>query len=87
MVFWNNVTSILIFAVFVATAVVLRRDLDTHKRLMLALLAALLLHDVVVRRRPHPVSVIGIGVLLLLGMVATRIAASEFGVSLVRSLV
>ena len=87
MVFWNNITSILVFAAFVATAVVLRRDLDTHKRLMLALLAALLLHDVVVRRRPHPVSVIGVGVLMLLGMVATRIAASEFGVSLVRSLV
>ena len=34
-VFWGNFTSIIVFAVFVAAAVLLRRDAQTHKRLMM----------------------------------------------------
>jgi hypothetical protein len=118
-VFWGNFTSIIIFAGFVAAAVLLRRNTETHKRLMvlasisivgpalarisripvfggedgpftmtvmLSLLVAVLAHDFVVRRRPYVVSVIGIGILILLGMIGTRIAASELGMSVVRSL-
>jgi hypothetical protein len=118
-VFWADFTSIVIFAAFVAAAVLLRRDAETHKRLMvlasisivgpalarisgipvlggedgpfemsvmLALVVAWIIHDVVVRRRPHIASVIGIGVFVLLDVIRAKIAASEFGLSVVQSL-
>ena len=118
-VFWHNTASILVFAGFIAAAVLFRRDIETHKRLMvlasisiigpalarisripvlggedgpfgtivvLTICAALLARDLIVRRQPHFVSVIGIGVLMLLDLIATRVSGSGVGISIVRSL-
>lgn len=118
-VVWGNFISIVVFAALVAAAILLRRQPETHKRLMvlasiaivgpalarisrwpvlggedgafipvvlLALLVAVIAHDLVRHRRVHVATAYGVGAIVA-GVVAQQlIAATEFGRSVVRML-
>lgn len=118
-VVWANFTSIVVFAGLVAAAVLLRRQPDAHKRLMvlasiaivgpalarisrwpvlggedsafipsvlIALLVAVIAHDVITTRRVHRATIYGCAALIVGTIVQQRIADSEFGRSIVQML-
>lgn len=118
-VVWGNFISIAVFAALVAAAVVLRRQPETHKRLMvlasiaivgpalarisrwpvfggedsgfipvvlLALLLAVIAHDLFRERRVHKATIYGVGAIVAGAIVLQLIANSELGRSVVRML-
>jgi hypothetical protein len=118
-VVWGNFLSIVVFAGLVATALVLRRHTDVHKRLILlasiaivgpalarisrwpmfggedspfipgvlvALLIAVIVHDLVIMRRVHKATAYGVGVIVAGAIAQQLLAGSELGRSVVRML-
>jgi len=118
-VVWGNFISIAVFAGLVGAAIVLRRQPESHKRLMvlasiaivgpalarisrwpvfggedsgfipivlLALLLAVIAHDVVRERRVHKATICGVGAIVAGAIVLQLIANSELGRSVVRML-
>jgi hypothetical protein len=51
-----------------------------------ALLAGVIVYDLLTRRRLHPATLLGVGTFIGLGYTANLIAATEFGRAFVRSL-
>jgi hypothetical protein len=82
-VVWGNFISIVVFAGLVATALVLRRQPEAHKRLMLL---ALIAHDLVRLQRLHKATVFGVGAIVVGTVAQQLIANSELGESVVRML-
>jgi hypothetical protein len=118
-VVWGNFISIAVFAGLVAAAVVLRRQPEWHKRLMvlasiiivvpalarisrwpifggedspfirvvlLALLLAVIAHDLVRERRVHRATIYGVGTIVAATIVLQLVTRSELGLSVVRAL-
>ena len=118
-VVWGNLVSIVVFAGLVAAALLLRRQPEAHKRLMLlasitivgpalarisrwpvfggedgplipvvllALLLAVIAHDLIRTRRPHKATLYGVGVIVAGTVAQQLIADSELGRSFVRML-
>ena len=115
LIFWGNLFTLLLFAVFVSLAVVFRGNPDAHKRLtllasfsivgpalarftewrifpggdearpiygiggLLLLFASLIVYDLIVRRRPHPVSWIGAVAILVSLVIAGLLGLSGEG--------
>jgi hypothetical protein len=115
LIFWGNLFTLLLFAVFVSLAVVFRGNPDAHKRLtllasfsivgpalarftewrifpggdearpvygiagLLLLFASLIVYDLIVRRRPHPVSWIGAVAVLVSLVIAGLLGLSGEG--------
>jgi hypothetical protein len=111
-VVWGNLVSITVFAGLVAAALLLRRNPDTHKRLiviasiaivgpalarisrwpvfggedgpfipavLLALLVAVIVHDVVTTRRVHKATIYAIAAFVIGFIAQQQIADSELG--------
>jgi hypothetical protein len=118
-VVWGNLVSITVFAGLVAAALLLRRNPDTHKRLiviasiaivgpalarisrwpvfggedgpfipavLLALLVAVMVHDVITTRRVHKATIYGTAAFIIGLIVQQQIADSELGRSFVEML-
>jgi uncharacterized membrane protein YozB (DUF420 family) len=118
-VVYANIGSLLSFATFLVAAVVLRRNSQTHKRLMLlasisiigpalarisrwpgfggeqgpfaglvflGFLLALVVHDLLSRRRLHPSTVIGVLWMMLINFGASIVGRSEAGQMLIHKL-
>jgi hypothetical protein len=118
-VVWGNFISIAVFAGLVGAAIVLRRQPESHKRLMvlasiaivgpalarisrwqifggedsgfipivlLALVLAVVAHDIVRERRVHKATIGGVGAIVVGAILLQLIANSEFGRSVVRML-
>ena len=52
---------------------------------LVALIAVLFAHDVAERRRPHPATVLTLGVTVLVGMVTQSVAQSTVGLNIMRA--